>query len=415
MRTSFLCALLFGVGGLLRLAGAEGDVGTSLVESITKESIRRNRDGSAVTWFHPRACRIPALGDRPARILMTCQEIGGSDYFGTVHWTESVDQGRAWRAFEPIAAFGRQPVDVEPVGLEAGVCDVVPQYHPPTQTVLAMGHVVFYRGPRFSANDQLARYPVYSVWSADGQWSERKVLAWDDPRGSFIYTNNCGQRWVLPDGDILLAFSFGAESAHRSIAGVRCGFDGERLAVKAVGPPLELRAGRGLLEPSVTRFGGKFFLTLRAEDGQGYHSVSEDGLHWGRMEPWCWDDGTLVSMSSTQQHWLAHSERLYLVYTRKDTANSGVIRWRAPLWMAEVDPVTGRLNRASERIVLPMVGDGVNAPETVALMGNFHVTHVTEQESWVTVGEWIPALAARGDLLLSRIRWREPNRLVSVP
>ena len=40
-----------------------------------------------------------------------------------------------------------------PRGLAAGVCDVVPEFHPPTGTVLAMGHVVFYRGAGFSNAD----------------------------------------------------------------------------------------------------------------------------------------------------------------------------------------------------------------------------------------------------------------------
>ena len=37
-----------------------------------------------------------------------------------------------------------------------------------------------------------------------------------------------------------------------------------------------------------------------------------------------------------------------------------------------------------------MVGDGVNDPDKVALMGNFNVTNASPRESWVTVGEWMP-------------------------
>ncbi len=61
-------------------------------------------------------------------------------------------------------------------------------------------------------------------------------------------------------------------------------------------------------------------------------------------------------------------------------------------------------------MVLPLVGDGIKSPDQVALMGNYHVTHVTALESWVTVGEWIPKEEARGNLLLARIHWRTPNR-----
>jgi hypothetical protein len=44
-------------------------------------------------------------------------------------------------------------------------------------------------------------------------------------------------------------------------------------------------------------------------------------------------------------------------------------------------------------------------------MGNFNVTNAGPDESWVTVGEWLPHKDARGDLLLARIRWSRPNRM----
>jgi hypothetical protein len=384
---------------------------TGLIKSITKETLWRNRDGKSLTWFHPRACMVPdGKGGRKA--LMALQEIGGSDYFGPVHWSESTDLGRHWENPQPIPSLGRIPEPKQP-GLMAGVCDVVPQYHPQTGTVLAMGHVVFYRGPRFSKNDQLSRYPVYAVQKADGTWGPRRILAWDDPRGGFIYTNNCGQRIVLPNGDIMMSFTFGPDSKNRMVAGVLCSFDGEELKIKKVGPPLELKKGRGLLEPSVTRFGGKFHITIRAEDGHGYHSTSANGLDWQPKQQWTWDDGTKVPMSTTQQHWLTHSEGLFLVYTRKDQSNSGVIRWRSPLWLAQVNSKTGRLIKATEQVVLPVMGDGVKDANSVALMGNFNVTNVSPDESWVTVGEWMPRRGARGDVLLARIKWSRKNRLAT--
>ena len=82
------------------------------------------------------------------------------------------------------------------------------------------------------------------------------------------------------------------------------------------------------------------------------------------------------TMSTTQQHWLTHSEALFLVYTRKDPTNANVTRWRAPLWVAQVDPKTLRLIRATERVVLPLVGDGVNNADHVPMMGNFGVCNV---------------------------------------
>ncbi len=406
-RRQFLGAsLLLGAAPSI-LAGQESG---SLIQSIRKETIWRNRDGKSRTWFHPRVCMAPDENGRPIA-LMTVQEIGGSDYFGQVHWSESRDMGKSWSDPKPIAALGRDPIEGRDDGLRAAVCDVTPQYHPASQSVLALGHVVFYKGKYFARNEQLARYPVYVTRNKQGEWSARKKLAWDDPRGGHIYTNNCGQRVTLANGDVQMSFTFGPEAQNRMVAGVRAGFDGEQLRVKEVGPPLHNRKGRGLLEPSVTRFGDQFWITIRAEDRRGYVSVSPDGLTWEAKKAWCWDDGEPLEMSTTQQHWLAHSDGLFLVYTRRDASNENVIRWRSPLWIAQVDPEKRCLVRQTERVVLPLVGDGVKNPNKVALMGNFNITHAGPDEAWVTVGEWMPRNGYIGDTLLARIHWARPNRL----
>jgi len=339
---------------------------------------------------------------------MTLQTIMGSDYFGPVHWMTSTDFGKTWTEPQPVPALGRVALSN---GVEEGVCDVVPEWHPQTKTVLALGHNVFYSGPKFS-RDQPSRWPVYAVWR-DGKWGPRRKLEWNDPRGAVIYSNNCGQRVVLPNGDILLAFTHtGEKNKPRSVSSVICRFDGETLSVKQVGQEIPHDKGRGLLEPSLAQFGGKFFLTLRAEDGHGYVCASDDGLKWTPKQAWAWDDGTPLTMSTTQQHWLPHSDALWLVYTRKDASNTNVMRWRSPLWMAQVDTKTLRLRRDTERVVLPLVGDGVKDPDRVAIMGNFHPINVSADESWVTVGEWQPKNGIKGDLLLARIRWTNPNKLI---
>lgn len=393
----------------LALPISSGNAASSrdLIQGITRETLWKNRDGNSITWFHPRACLVPQPSADPL-VLMTLQQISGSDYFGPVHWTSTEDQGKTWTNPVEIEGFGRKPVEGH-AGLEEGVCDVVPQYHPQTDTTLALGHCVFYRGPKFSRGDQLSRFPMYCVRSADGTWSDRKKLVWNDPRGSHIYTNNCGQRVVLPNGDILLAFTFGAGESHRMVAGVRCGFDGETLTVREVGPPLENKVKRGLLEPSMTEFQGRYYLTIRAEDDRGYISVSDDGLNWEAKKAWSFDDGELLTMSTTQQHWMTHADALYLVYNRRAANNTGVMRWRSPLFICQVDPKRRLLLKETERVALPLVGDGVNAPNEVALMGNFHVVNASPSESWITVGEWLPKHGARGNTLLARVAWSRPN------
>lgn len=198
-RRTFLAAVSTAPLGMAAAAKPGGD----LIESITKETIWRNRDGKSVTWFHPRACMVPD-GRGGSTALMAVQEIGGSDYFGPVHWSESQDLGKSWDDPKPIASLGRIPEPKHP-GLMAGVCDVVPQYHPQTGTVLAMGHVVFYRGPRFSKNDQLARYPVYSVRRKDGTWgaaqdSEMGRSAWCIHLLEQLWSTGHASRWRYPVG-----------------------------------------------------------------------------------------------------------------------------------------------------------------------------------------------------------------------
>jgi hypothetical protein len=133
----------------------------SLIASISKETLWRNRDGRSRTWFHPRVCMVPDTDNKPIA-LMTLQEIDGSDYFGQVHWSVSKDQGRTWTAPKPIPAFGREPVPGHE-GLKAAVCDVTPQYHVQSKRVIALGHVVFYKGSYFARDEQLPRYPIYAL------------------------------------------------------------------------------------------------------------------------------------------------------------------------------------------------------------------------------------------------------------
>ena len=81
-----------------------------LIKSITKVTLFRNRDGSGTTWFHPRCCMVPGSmvpgSDGRPVALMNLQEIGGSDYFGPVQWSQSVDLGKTWSTPEPIPALG---------------------------------------------------------------------------------------------------------------------------------------------------------------------------------------------------------------------------------------------------------------------------------------------------------------------
>ena len=99
---------------------------------------------------------------------MTGQSISGSDVFGHVHWMTSTDGGRSWSEPEPIPELGRRLRDD---GIEDGVCDAVPEYHPPTGTVLLLAFNVYYRDDVLTMADR-ERHVVYSVLDpATGRWS----------------------------------------------------------------------------------------------------------------------------------------------------------------------------------------------------------------------------------------------------
>ena len=377
-----------------------------MIERIKRSIIWNGRVGGT-TWFHPRACMVPTPSGPVA--VMTGQSITGSDVFGPVHWSASTDMGATWTDPEPIASLGRRPI---PGGLEEGTCDMVPEYHAPTGTVLAVGHNVYYKDNVLTRPSE-QRYPVHTVGDAHGNWSERRRLDWVDWRASAIYTCGCAQRATLDNGHLVVPLSFGPLGRDdRAVGTVVCSYDGHQVTVLDSGNELRLAVGRGLLEPSLARFGGRFFMTIRAEDGHGYVSTSDNALRWAEAQPWCWDDGQTLVMSTTQQHWLTHSDGLFLVYTRRAEDNANVFRWRAPLYVARVDTERLCLVRDTERVVLPMIGDGVNDPDHVARMGNFHVTNASPAESWVTVGETLPSDGWRGDTLLGRIRWSVPNKQV---
>ncbi len=379
-----------------------------VVKSIERVTLRKWSDDQ-ITWFLPRTTVVPSA--KGAKLLMTLQEISGSDYYGPVKWRESADLGKTWSPMLDVPGWGRRKLDD---GVEEAISDVVPEYHAKSNTVLAIGQTLFYKGGKFFA-DQPPRHVVYSVRDAAGNWSTPKKLVWDDPRNSRIYVAG---RVTLPNGDILLPLSFAPLGrVDNSVAVALCGFDGRELKIKRLGNELRNTAKRGLLEPSIVQvsngqFGDKFYLTIRAEDNRGYVAVSSDGLNWAEPQAWTWDNGEPLEMSTTQHHWLKHSDGLYLVYMRKAAENANVMRWRAPLYMALIDQRTMRLIRSTERVVFPLLGDGINNPTMVPHYGNFHTMMLNREQSLILAGEVIPA-NFHGDLLMARIWWAKPNRFAA--
>jgi len=294
-----------------------------------------------------------------------------------------------------------------------------PKWHDASGTLLGTGHTPLYR------NDELVstpfrRRPAYSVYDPDAHsWAPWRFL--DIPGDPFYNSGaGCVQRVDLPDGDILLPICWKSREemergwkGRSSVAVLRCRFDGEMLRCVEVGNSLTASDPRGLGEPSLAYFGGRFFLTLR-NDLRGYVAVSNDGLEYGAPRPWTFDDGAELGSYNTQQHWIVHSDGLFLVYTRRGANNDHVFRHRAPLFMAEVDPERLCVIRGTERAVVPERG---------ARLGNFGTADASPDESWVVVSEWMQTgppdpfdctvcerYGSDNSIFIARIHWDRPNR-----
>ena len=165
-------------------------------------------------------------------------------------------------------------------------------------------------------------------------------------------------------------FLYASEQSNR-VTVYRTQFDGEKFELLEHGNILENHAGRGVMEPSLIDCNGQVYITLRAEDGHGYWAVSDDGINFSAIRPWEFDNGERFETDTTQQHFVKIGGKLFLSYTRNAGFNQNVSRFRAPLFIAEVDMKTMKLKRETEQTVFPADGDWAN-PDTVALSGNFH-------------------------------------------
>ncbi len=374
---------------------------------VQLDTLTEGYDGKTC-WVHPRAGAIP--GQTPI-VVLTMQKllVTGSDVFYALNEMRSDDLGRSWSGpVEHGETLGRRP---EPDDVIVATCDFTPKWHAKSGKLLGTGHTVRYQKNKVMDNrDRETSYAVYDPQART--WTPWTVMAMPDPAKFQNAGAGSVQRLDLPNGDILLPIYFkNKEQPRYRTAVLRCTFDGQKLAYAEEGNEMTVDIGRGLYEPSITRYGDKFYLTLR-NDSAGYVATSDDGLHYGPPQKWRWDDGTELGNYNTQQHWVTHSGALHLVYTRKGANNDHVFRHRAPLFMAQIDPEKLHVIRATEKIIIP---------ENGARYGNFAITEVNEKETWVTESEWmqtwgpnhiIPVdnkYGAKNRVYAARIIWDMPN------
>lgn len=339
------------------------------------ETVTKGYDGKTC-WVHPRAGAIP--GATPT-VVMTLQKLllAGSDVFYALNHTSSSDLAKTWTPLvEHDQTLGRRE---EPNGVIVATCDFTPKFHAKSGKLLGIGHTVRYSGDKvIHERPRETSFSVYDPQTAT--WTPWATLPMPD--GGKFYNAGAGsvQRVDLENGDILLPIYFKAQGdKYYRVTVLRCSFDGTTLRYVSQSNDLGLESGRGIYEPSLIKCAGRYFLTLR-NDTAGYVSVSDDGQTFSEPKKWCWTTGEDIGNYNTQQHWVTHGGRLFLVYTRKGANNDHVFRHRAPLFMAEVDQDTLTVKRETEQILVPERG---------ARLGNFGVCEVSENETWVTVAEWM--------------------------
>jgi len=394
--------------------------------TIQLDTITSGFDGKTC-WVAPRAGVVPGS---PPSVVLTTQKLllKGSDIFFAVNEVRSDDLGKTWLPpLEHATTLGRRQ---EPNGIEIVVGDFVPKWHASSGKLLATGPTVRYKRNaagaevKISQNEASSR-TAYSTYDPQQRtWTSWDTIVMPDDPKFFYATVGASQRVDLPNGQILLPFHFktsGESPYHTAV--MRCSFDGRKLAYLEHGDELKrpaepgveykLPGGRqtGVFEPSLTHFRGRYYLTMR-NDRAAYVATSDDGLHFGPVQRWRFDDGGDLGSQNTQQHWVTHSEGLLLVYTRRGANNDHVFRHRAPLFIAQVDPEKLHVIRGTERVLIPERGAG---------LGNaFGVTEVNANETWVTTAEWMQGpkgillpgnqYGSDNSVYAARIRWKTPNR-----
>lgn len=375
-------------------------------------------------WFEPSMALAPPgrYGATPA-VMVTVSQLNGND-IGPHHYTWTRDFGARWS--NPAQSQGLQ---VNPLPNDVFEKPwVSPFYHRASDTLLLLGRTCF-------TQDTLPRPGVkgesHAIWSprakgmdlrADllySQWDPRRDdalpwqrVAWQAHLAGTgidrVYSSDVSQRLELADGSILCPVTLGAADGRGQAGVLRLLWDRSSLSVAERGNLLTCQDVRGFHEPSLTCHEGRYLLTLR-NDLRGYVAVSTDGLHFGEPIPWRFDDGSELGSYNTQQHWLRQGDTLFLVYTRRSELSNGVVRHRAPLFMAAVDAARPCVLRDTERVLIP---------ENGARMGNFCTLSVNDREAWVVTGEWLQRLvpgyreglpfyvdAARGDSPYNRIQF----------
>lgn len=412
---AFLCLSAFQIMGRLCFAQSsiqeikeEKTIVKKLDYEIRLEVVlQHDDDESGWIWHHPRCAPMQGFGkDGKTAVLMTLNKhLQVSDFYSGLYYMRSDDMGKTWTEPKcPSELDWRKESD----GVIICVADVTPGWHPQTKRVIAIGAMVRYSPQGAQLEDiPRAHQTAYAIYDPlTDKWSEWQVLPMPGEEEFNFCRSACSQFVVEPDGSLLLPFYHGRDAGSpSSVTVAKFKFDGKKLTFVERGNTLSYPSARGLAEPSLIKFNERYYLTIR-HDETAFVSVSDNGLRFQPLRKWTFDDGQELGSYNTQQHWLAHDDGLFLVYTRRGANNDHIMRHRAPLFIAQVDPERLCIIRETEKVLIP---------ESGAPLGNFGASAIDEKESWVTDSEFMYPLwneqarkrGACGRTFLVRVIWSQ--------
>lgn len=334
--------------------------------------------------------------------------LSGSDVFFGTYVTKSTDGGDTWCEPKKVESIKDEYVGDVRVSYAAGI-----RYACKTNRWYAIGVSTAYRGDNRPLDSRYNGKPFrlpyyYNVNPESLEFGPRQLIElpveYDVamPFGAF----------EDDDGTVIISFYYreptavlkpGAWTRPTKVVCARYQFGKDGLEFTEIGEPItceELK--RGIGEPSIVKAGGKYWMTIRSDE-RGMLAESTDGLSYGPLKTWCWEDGTPIGNRNTQQHWLVLSDGIYLTYTREGATNDHVFRNRAPVFIAKFDQERMCLIRSTE---IPLV------PEYGARLGNFSTISDGTGRAWLMTAEWMqPAGCEKygSDNALWSIRFTQMN------
>lgn len=313
-----------------------------------------------------------------------------SDYYGAPLYCHLPPETGHTLSFTPIPGMESRPLSA--TGLFTGNADIRVHRIPARDAAMVIATTVNYTSDSYVGwSKEKHELPpcnpsVYAIFDESRTWLPVQIL----PLPGIFRDYRCsGQLAFLPGNRFIAPFYFqnericnfyGSPSPAYSVITALYEIVGNQAVFIDKGNVLDYEQGRGFLEPTVLEMDGRFFMTLRAEDGHAYCSTSEDGLAWSSPMPWHWDDGSELEMSTTQQRWARIGNKAILLYTRKSAETKNAFRFRTMLYASEANPLTGTLLKSTEKVLFPIQEmNGVQG-----LYGNFHCAQFTNNHAIVT-------------------------------